>query len=42
MSLSKIWEMVKDRETWHAEVHRITQLDKIEWLNNNKSCLDQI
>ena len=20
MSLSKLWEMVKDRETWHAEV----------------------
>ena len=21
MSLSKFWEMVKDRETWHAAVH---------------------
>ena len=21
MSLSKVWEMVKDREAWHAEVH---------------------
>ena len=22
MSLSKVWEMVKDREVWHAAVHR--------------------
>ena len=21
MSLSKLWEIVKDRETWHAVVH---------------------
>ena len=21
MSLKKLWEIVKDRETWHAEVH---------------------
>ena len=25
MSLSKLWEMVKDRETWHAAVHRVTK-----------------
>ena len=24
MSLSKFWEMVKDRETWPAAVHRVT------------------
>ena len=24
MSLSKLWEMVKDREAWHSRVHRVT------------------
>ena len=23
ISLSKLWEIVKDRETWHAAVHRV-------------------
>ena len=25
MSLSKLWEMVMDRETWHAVVHGVTK-----------------
>ena len=25
MSLSKLWEMVEDREAWHAAVHRIAK-----------------
>ena len=25
MSLSKLQEMVKDREAWHAAVHRVTK-----------------
>ena len=25
MSLSKLWETVKDREAWHAAVHRIAK-----------------
>ena len=25
MSLSKLWEIVKDREAWHAEVHGIAK-----------------
>ena len=25
LSLSKLWEIVKDREGWHATVHRIAK-----------------
>ena len=25
MNLSKLWEMVKDREAWHAAVHGVTK-----------------
>ena len=25
MSLSKLWETVKDREAWHATVHGVTK-----------------
>ena len=25
MNLGKLWETVKDREAWHAAVHRVTK-----------------
>ena len=25
MSLSRLWELVMDREAWHATVHRVTK-----------------
>ena len=33
MSLSKLWELVMDREVWHAAIHGKKELDMIEWLN---------
>ena len=42
MSLSKLWEIVKDREAWHVAVHGVaTPLNNMtEQLNNSNNRID--
>ena len=35
MNLSKLWEMVKDREAWSATVHGVAKSQTSWQLNNN-------
>ena len=41
MSMSKLWEILKDREAWHAAVHGDAKLDMTEGLNNNNNILKE-
>ena len=35
MNLGKLWEIVRDREAWHAAIHRVTKSQTQQWLNSN-------
>ena len=36
MSLNPLWELAMDRETWHAAIHGVKELEMTEWLNSTE------
>ena len=39
ISMSKVQEMMKDREAWCAALHGVAELDMIEQVDNNNNNL---
>ena len=38
MNLSKLWELVNDREAWRAVTHEVAESDMTEHPNNHHLC----